>query len=279
VVHRVERAGLLDVLVGDAGLADEGGSDRRDDELVQGLDDGVVDAGLGDGAVVELPDDRGSGFLVGAQTAVGQRRIRGLDPRQRLDERRRLLLDAALELFGTRGYAATSVEQLCQAAYVSTRSFYELFGNKEACYLALHRQLEAAITERLAPADDSSADVVARMVAAFVHAMVDDIRVLRVTSIEGMCISPAVDQRRREARHQGAALVQATWARIGATPQASPRRLALGVIGAFFEIIIDWYLDPQPCDVATLIQDMTAFVNSLHAGLGASWPGQRPLST
>ena len=204
----------------------------------------------------------------------GPRRIRGLDPQQRLDERRRLLLDAALGLFGTAGYAATSVEQLCQAAYVSTRSFYELFANKEACYLALHRQIEATITGRLVAAaesiqpDASPADVVHRMVAAFVHAMVDDIRVLRVTSIEGMCISPAVDQRRREARHQGAALVEATWIRLGIRPrQASSRRLALGVIGAFFEIIIDWYLDPAPSSVDTLIRDMATLLDSLHAGL------------
>jgi AcrR family transcriptional regulator len=200
---------------------------------------------------------------------AGQRRIRGLDPQQRLDERRRLLLAAALELFGTAGYAAVSVEQLCQAAYVSTRSFYELFPNKEACYLALHRQLEAAITEHLLAAGHSDdASVVPAMVAAFVHAMTDDIRVLRVTSVEGVFISPAVDQRRRAARHQGAALVEATWARLGLTPRrASPRRLALGVIGAFFDMLIDWYLDPEPGDIDALIHDMTSLLDLLHAGL------------
>jgi AcrR family transcriptional regulator len=208
---------------------------------------------------------------------AGERRIRGLDPQQRLDERRRLLLDAALELFGKVGYAATSVEQLCQAAYVSTRSFYELFPNKEACYLALHRQLEAGIFDHLitaagAPGDAGDA-LIASMVAAFVHAMTYDIRVLRVTSIEGMCISPAVDQRRRESRHEGAALVEATWERLGLTPrQASPRRLALGVIGAFFEIIIDWYLDSDRGDVATLIHDMTSLIAHLNAGLEQKGP-------
>ena len=80
-------------------------------------------------------------------STIGQRRIRGLDAQQRLDERRRLLLDAGLELFGTAGYAATSVEQLCQAAYVSTRSFYELFPNKEACY----RPREGGVYSRTCP--------------------------------------------------------------------------------------------------------------------------------
>lgn len=224
-------------------------------------------------AVVRTRTARNSPAPPATAAAVGQRRIRGLGPGERLAERRRLVLGAALELFGTAGYAATSVEQICQTAYVSTRSFYELFAHKEACYLALHRDLEAAITHRLTAAADRSpnAGMSASMVAAFVHAMTDDIRVLRVTSIEAMGISPAVEQRRREARHEGAALVEAAWARLGITPRmASPRRLALGVVGAFFEILIDWYLDPDPGDVDTLIQDLTGYLDLINTGLGAS---------
>jgi AcrR family transcriptional regulator len=200
-------------------------------------------------------------------------RIRGLNPQQRLEERREQLLSTALELFGTAGYSATSVERLCQSAYVSTRSFYELFANKEACYLALHRRLQEEIIARLVAAGESSTDaeVGPRMVEAFVRAMTDDIRVLRVASIESACISPAVDQRRREARHQGAMLVEATWNRLGLHPRhGSSRRLALGVIGAFFDILIDWYLDPSPEDVETLISDMVALLELLHAGMRAS---------
>lgn len=37
--------------------------------------------------------------------------------------RYRLLLRAGLELFGTRGYAATSIAALCSEASVSTRNF------------------------------------------------------------------------------------------------------------------------------------------------------------
>lgn len=207
------------------------------------------------------------------QDAAASRRIRGLDAEQRQAERRRLLLAAALELFGTAGYAATSVEQICQSAYVSTRSFYELFPHKEACYLALHRELEATVTRQLTAAADRSADagMIPSMVAAFVHAMTDDIRVLRVTSIEAMCISPAVEQRRNEARHRGAALVEAAWARLGITPRrASPRRLALGVVGAFFDILIDWYTGAGTDDTASLIRDLTGLLDLLNTGLGAS---------
>ena len=69
MVDEVKGAVPLDVLVSDAGLVDERGTEGGDDGFVEGLDDRVVDACLGDGAVVELLDDCGTGFLVGAGLA------------------------------------------------------------------------------------------------------------------------------------------------------------------------------------------------------------------
>jgi hypothetical protein len=63
VVDGVKGAVPLDVLAGNAGLVDERGTDGGDDGFVEGFDDRVVDACLGDGAVVELADDSGTGFL------------------------------------------------------------------------------------------------------------------------------------------------------------------------------------------------------------------------
>ena len=47
---------------------------------------------------------------------------------RRLSPRARLL-DAALELFGTAGYEATSIGALCREAKVSTRDFYRHVGH------------------------------------------------------------------------------------------------------------------------------------------------------
>src|SRR5262245_40922398 len=57
----------------------------------------------------------------------GERRIRGLDAEQRKALRREQLLASALELFSSDGYHSVSVDQICAAALVSTKSFYADF--------------------------------------------------------------------------------------------------------------------------------------------------------
>lgn len=50
---------------------------------------------------------------------------------------RQRLLDAALQLFSTKGYAATSVRELVETAGVTKPVLYYYFKNKEGLYLAL----------------------------------------------------------------------------------------------------------------------------------------------
>ncbi|MGY1866936.1 TetR/AcrR family transcriptional regulator [Nocardia gipuzkoensis] len=115
-----------------------------------------------------------------------RRRIRGLDAEQRSAQRRSQLLDAATELFAEQGFAGTSIEQICQRAYVGTKGFYDHFESKEACYLALLEQVTAQIQQRVADIAATTADAawpqrVAAIVGAFVHAITDDPRLGRVT--------------------------------------------------------------------------------------------------
>jgi len=52
-------------------------------------------------------------------------------------ESRRQILDAALELFAKKGYAATTVREILNAAGITAPSLYYHFGNKEGLYLEL----------------------------------------------------------------------------------------------------------------------------------------------
>jgi AcrR family transcriptional regulator len=70
-------------------------------------------------------------------------------PEQGIIARERLLA-AALELFTTRGYAATTVREIVAAAGVSKPSLYYYFGRKEGIYLELMQNTYATFRERTA---------------------------------------------------------------------------------------------------------------------------------
>lgn len=58
-----------------------------------------------------------------------------------------LALEAAMQLFWTRGYEATSIEQLLAAMGIARGSLYKAFADKRAVYLAaLQRYLDGEIT-------------------------------------------------------------------------------------------------------------------------------------
>ena len=59
----------------------------------------------------------------------------------RKKERRGKLLSAALEAFGTTGYPATSVKNICKIAGLTERYFYESFKNKEDLLCAAYQQM------------------------------------------------------------------------------------------------------------------------------------------
>jgi AcrR family transcriptional regulator len=200
-----------------------------------------------------------------------QRRILGLDEQQRQSERRRLLLDAALELFGTRGYANTSVERLCQTAGIGTNSFYELYPNKEAVMVGLYDQVTARFRQAVTDAyvaHHGDPDPVRPLVSAFVHEAVDDPRAARVAFIEAAGISATVEDHRRRTRNTFIEGLQAIGtdirqARLQASDDQvrdragpSPRRNAVAVMGAIIEMTLDWLLNDDPDPIDKLIDDI-----------------------
>jgi len=199
------------------------------------------------------------------------RRIRGLDADQRRAQRQDDLLAAALDLFADGGYPNTSIEQICQAAFVGTKGFYEIFDSKEACYIALLRQVSATIEARMVdvlrtlPADETAATDV--LLSTFAHALVDDPRFAKVTFGQAGGISADVERQRRANRRWAADFLTSVWQRNGAPADPSLYRVAIGVIGGLFDLVADWMLDPAEPD--SLIADLTVFYQAVRRGLPA----------
>jgi AcrR family transcriptional regulator len=170
---------------------------------------------------------------------------RGVSASQRTAERRERLIEAALEVFGTAGYARSSVRDVCRAAGLTERYFYESFRNREELLGALADRIvdesldavASALEETSGGLDDTVSDAVGR----FIDSLVDDPRRARVLLVETVGVSPPAEDRRREiVGHLASVTRDALQQALGAAAPA-PADLDLtarALIGASNELLV-----------------------------------------
>jgi len=200
----------------------------------------------------------------GASTAIimRERRYAGLSAAQRRADRRARLLTAGRDLFGGVGYAATSIERLCLEAGVTTRHFYEEFPGREALLLAVYDEVltmaERAVGDALAAAGPGLGRVRAG-VEAYVRAMTADAGLVRIAYIETVGVSPAFEQRRRDALDAFARTaigVAEELAAAGEIPRRDYDLTAHALAGAINELLVEWDQRPAPPSVERIVDEL-----------------------
>ncbi|MEW1737946.1 TetR/AcrR family transcriptional regulator [Nocardia beijingensis] len=211
----------------------------------------------------------------------------GLSKEQRVAQRQTRLIDAALELFGTQGYAATSIERLCSVANVSTRSFYEDMGSREALLIALanritSRALECALAALAATRNEPLPTRVVASFRAYLGVTCADARTARVLYVEVVGVSAAVEEWRRQQRRLLSALLISEAERSVGRGETGPRRFdlfALAVIGAVTSLAQELVQGTSPDSVVSLDEicaEIAYFVNSGLARTRGDDPATRP---
>jgi AcrR family transcriptional regulator len=198
-----------------------------------------------------MPDQMG--VANGSELAAGGRRYGAQTAAERHAARRARLLEAGLELFGTRGYRDTAIGQLCSAANVSTRSFYELFPGREALLIGLHDAINAdalaAVADALGDLDPDDLPGRARAgVAAYLRTMTSDRRRARVALIESVGVSREAEAHRQEAIGRFAQLIQLEGERLAAAGVVAGRDFGLvsvALVGAINGLVNTWSADPD----------------------------------
>jgi AcrR family transcriptional regulator len=173
----------------------------------------------------------------------GERRYGGKTAPERRAQRREQLLDAGLELFGTAGYAATTIEALCARAGLNPRYFYEQFAGREQLLGAVYeRHVQQVLAIVRAAIDGAGKDRARRLEAglrAFVQATLDDELGARVNYFEMIGVSRSLDALRRRVLGDYAQLIASESAGdLGAGLDA--RMAAVALVGATDGLIIDW---------------------------------------
>ncbi|MBX7097142.1 MAG: TetR/AcrR family transcriptional regulator [Myxococcaceae bacterium] len=182
----------------------------------------------------------------------------GVDPEARAAERREKLLAAGRQLFGARGYHQATVKQLCTAAGLTERYFYESFENTEALLLAVYRRIIEQLRERtlLAVAQvPPEPEAMARAaLTAYFRSIRDDAHAARLMLMEVLGVSPRVDQAYRTTMADFADLLLELARPLlpgGRLPKGDEGLVATGLVGAAVHIAFRWLLTgcEQPLEV------------------------------
>src|ERR1700685_3533754 len=80
------------------------------------------------------------------------RPYRGVSATDRRDQRRQRLIDAGLQLFGTRGVAAVGIVDVCAEAGLTKRYFYENFASIDKLADAVFEHVIGNLVAAVAPA-------------------------------------------------------------------------------------------------------------------------------
>ncbi|MGH1449502.1 MAG: TetR/AcrR family transcriptional regulator [Pseudomonadaceae bacterium] len=189
-----------------------------------------------------------------ADQAPPKRRYRGSDVEERRALRRQQLIDAAIRVYGENGYRHSGVKQVCDAAGLTQRYFYESFAHSDELLIACYEQAARWMREdNMAAAQAAGKDPVLRsraMLRAFFQALKENPTIGRLLLIEIRGISPAVDQAIEKALKATSDDIARVLARPGIP---FDELLQAGILGGVIHIALHWMANgySTPVDVVT----------------------------
>jgi AcrR family transcriptional regulator len=208
-------------------------------------------------------------------TARSTRPYRGMSPEARDADRRRRLVDAGLEAFGTGGYARTTIEGLCAQAGVTPRNFYDHFASREDLLAAVYDEVIAGHAAAVQAAlggdagDDLEAHVRAGLDAA-VRGWADDERRARIALVEVVGVSERMEAHRLRVIAGYAERLRADGERLaarGLVPRTAGPLTAMALVGAVTQVMTDWQHRPaERPPIDAVVEELTRlYVAALRA--------------
>ncbi|ROZ82203.1 TetR/AcrR family transcriptional regulator [Pseudomonas neustonica] len=179
---------------------------------------------------------------------TAKRRYRGSAVEERRAQRRQQLIDAAIEVYGSNGYRHSGVKQVCDAAGLTQRYFYESFGHSDELLIAAYEQAARSVREsNMAAAEAVGSDRVVRsraMLFDYFQKMKDEPNLARLLLTDIRGISPQVDRAIDDALRASSDDMTRALAKPG---QQFDEMLQAGILGGVIHIALHWMA--RGCDV------------------------------
>lgn len=217
-----------------------------------------------------------SGKAVTDKNAGHGRAYAGQSLAERLENRRRALIDAGIRVYGQDGFRAATVKSVCRQAGLTERYFYESFANNEALFAAVYQELvnglEADQVAAMAAVEGDPAAMARAGLTVFFERMRDP-HIARILLIEIFGISGDIDRMYRSATVGFARLLEDRLAGLFDLRQlelVDPRVLATGLIGSTIHIAMYWTLSDYRDSLETVVESSLALYSAVSVSLAES---------
>ncbi|SEC75091.1 DNA-binding transcriptional regulator, AcrR family [Streptomyces misionensis] len=193
---------------------------------------------------------------------------------------REALLRAALELFTTRGYERTTVDEIAAACDVSQRTFFRYFAGKEEAAFAMQERAQALFLAalRARPPHEPPMEALRQAVLEgwdavrgnLESAVPVDLYLRMYRTIESTPALLAAHLRRSTAAEETMARLLAE--REGVDVDTDPRpRLAVAVFGGVIRVTERQWCSGRDCSLEAVRKLTVSYLDQVTSALGGNW--------
>jgi AcrR family transcriptional regulator len=181
-------------------------------------------------------------------------------------------LDATFAVVAEQGYRRMTVRRVCGRAGVSNKTFYDLFSDREDCFLAAFDQAITELTAAVAPAYDGEQEWASRIRAglgALLAFLEGEPELRSLVFVEALGAGPQVLRRRADVLEKLAAAIDKGRAGVKADRELPPLT-AEGLIGAVFGVIYGRLIEDPYASLMGLSNALMATIVLPYRGHGAA---------
>ena len=182
------------------------------------------------------------------------------------------MLTAAVDAVEEVGYSRMTVAQVISRARVSRKTFYDVFADREDCFLAAFDQALEQGRARVREAYESETnwrEAVRAALATLLASMDEEPGLTKLCVVEAQSGGPKVLERRTDAFAQLAGAIDAGRKARGATGEP-PAVTAEGLVGAVFTVIHTRVLQQDPRPLTDLLGPLMSMIVLPYLGARAA---------
>jgi AcrR family transcriptional regulator len=194
----------------------------------------------------------------------------GLPKEAVIEDQRARIFGAMVEQVTTEGYAATTIKDMAALAGVSRRTFYNMFPDKETCFLWVFDVIIRSAMQRVSDAYRGESDWGRQLHSGFrvfIQEVVERPDAAQLALVDALGAGPTVLEKMESASAAFEHMVSSSFA---ASPSgvALPRLIAKGIVGGLARVVRQRLLDDQAQELTAAAEELFDWMIAYHSPSG-----------